>query len=325
MVDAVFERAAVLPAPVGVVFRAPDVLKRWMELHYVSLSDALEFVDDRAVARVHVVRADGKAENLEAGSDLARGGHRVVSRAAPSCRGGGPLRLEEITGLALSAAFLVERDLLEGFLARRRRAAGRASSPATSTSPALGAVRFRPHAVRRLTGVLSRVRHLESRVVGGVQRCDDALPELERGPFERPDEEITRLRRATGNRYRVLHRLGGGGMADVYVAEQVQLARRVVIKVLHPHLARDAEVAERFRREAEAAAKLVHPHICAHSRLRRDAGRRVHGHAVSRGRLARRPDSEDALRRRRRGRRRWRRRSRARSTTRIGTASCIAT
>jgi serine/threonine-protein kinase len=51
-------------------------------------------------------------------------------------------------------------------------------------------------------------------------------------------------------------------MADVYVAEQAQLARRVVIKVLHPHLARDAEVAERFRREAEAAAQLVHPHIC---------------------------------------------------------------
>ncbi len=50
-------------------------------------------------------------------------------------------------------------------------------------------------------------------------------------------------------------------MADVFVAEQAQLGRRVVIKVLHPHLARDTEVAERFRREAEAAAKLVHPYI----------------------------------------------------------------
>ena len=104
---------------------------------------------------------------------------------------------------------------------------------------------------------------LESRVVGrrasgAAKRC----PSSSAAPFERPDEEITRLRRATGNRYRVLRRLGGGGMADVYVAEQAQLARRVVIKVLHPHLARDAEVAERFRREAEAAAKLVHPHIC---------------------------------------------------------------
>src|ERR1051325_1166483 len=94
------------------------------------------------------------------------------------------------------------------------------------------------------------------------QRCGEVLPELERAAFDRPDEEISRLRRATGNRYRVLRRIGGGGMADVYVAEQVQLSRRVVIKVLHPHLARDAEVAERFRREAESAAKLVHPHIC---------------------------------------------------------------
>ena len=57
VVDAVFRRAAVLPAPVGVVFRAPDVLKRWMELHYVSLTDALEFVEDRAVrARAHRAR-----------------------------------------------------------------------------------------------------------------------------------------------------------------------------------------------------------------------------------------------------------------------------
>jgi eukaryotic-like serine/threonine-protein kinase len=95
------------------------------------------------------------------------------------------------------------------------------------------------------------------------QRCNDPLPELERAPFERPDEEITRLRRATGTRYCVLSRLGGGGMADVYLAEQAQLTRRVVIKVLHPHLARDPEVAERFRREAEAAAKLSHPNICS--------------------------------------------------------------
>jgi serine/threonine protein kinase len=94
-------------------------------------------------------------------------------------------------------------------------------------------------------------------------RCEATLPELERAPFERPDDELTRLRRAAGNRYRVLRRLGGGGMADVYLAEQTQLTRNVVLKVLHPHLSRDIEVAERFRREAEAAAKLVHPHICA--------------------------------------------------------------
>ena len=93
-------------------------------------------------------------------------------------------------------------------------------------------------------------------------RCDEPLPELEREPFERPDDAITRLRRATGSRYRIQHRLGGGGMADVYLGEHALLMRPVVIKVLHPHLARETEVVERFKREAEAASGLVHPHIC---------------------------------------------------------------
>jgi serine/threonine-protein kinase len=79
--------------------------------------------------------------------------------------------------------------------------------------------------------------------------------------FEKPDEEITNLRRATGSRYRVQKRLGGGGMASVYLAEHAQLERPVVLKVLHAHLAKDAEMLERFRREARAASQLVHPNI----------------------------------------------------------------
>lgn len=51
-------------------------------------------------------------------------------------------------------------------------------------------------------------------------------------------------------------------MATVYRAQQMPLGREVAIKVLHQHLARDAEMTERFRREAEAAAQLVHPFIC---------------------------------------------------------------
>jgi serine/threonine-protein kinase len=79
---------------------------------------------------------------------------------------------------------------------------------------------------------------------------------------EPPDEETTLLRQATGNRYTVLRRLGSGGMAHVYLARHVVLARPLVIKVLHRHLARDAEMRERFRREAESASRLGHPHIC---------------------------------------------------------------
>jgi serine/threonine protein kinase len=91
-------------------------------------------------------------------------------------------------------------------------------------------------------------------------RCEAKLPEVGI-PFEKPDDEITRLRKATGSRYRVSKRLGGGGMASVFMAENAQLERPVVLKVLHGHLARDAEMLERFRREARAASQLVHPHI----------------------------------------------------------------
>jgi eukaryotic-like serine/threonine-protein kinase len=79
---------------------------------------------------------------------------------------------------------------------------------------------------------------------------------------EPPDAEISQLRRLTGNRYRIVRRLGSGGMAHVYYAEHVSLGRPLVIKVLHAQLAKEAEMRERFRREAEAAAHLVHPFIC---------------------------------------------------------------
>src|SRR5690606_35680237 len=85
-------------------------------------------------------------------------------------------------------------------------------------------------------------------------RCREGLPELRDAPSEPPDAETSALRRATGGRYRVLRRLGSGGMAHVYSALHTGLERPLVIKVLHAHLARDPEMRERFRREAEAAS-----------------------------------------------------------------------
>src|SRR5271166_761579 len=62
-------------------------------------------------------------------------------------------------------------------------------------------------------------------------------------------------------RYRVLSRLGSGGMAEVYLAEDQLLGRQVAVKVLHHHFAEDQEFVERFRREASSAAALSHQNI----------------------------------------------------------------
>ena len=61
--------------------------------------------------------------------------------------------------------------------------------------------------------------------------------------------------------YRILRRLGAGGMAEVYLAEQQSLSRQVALKVLQPTLARDGSYITRFQHEARAAAALVHANI----------------------------------------------------------------
>src|SRR5215218_10425015 len=66
---------------------------------------------------------------------------------------------------------------------------------------------------------------------------------------------------AIDGRYKVLTRLGSGGMADVYCAEDQQLGRKVALKLLHRRFAEDAEFVERFRREASSAAGLQHPNV----------------------------------------------------------------
>jgi serine/threonine-protein kinase len=62
-------------------------------------------------------------------------------------------------------------------------------------------------------------------------------------------------------RYKVVSRLGAGGMADVFLAEDQQLGRKVALKLLHRRFAEDPGFVERFRREAQAAAGLQHPNV----------------------------------------------------------------
>lgn len=74
------------------------------------------------------------------------------------------------------------------------------------------------------------------------------------------DDLLTRLGQALGDKYRIERELGGGGMSRVFVAEDLQLGRKVVLKVLPPDLAAGLSI-ERFRREIHLAAQLQHPNV----------------------------------------------------------------
>ncbi len=61
--------------------------------------------------------------------------------------------------------------------------------------------------------------------------------------------------------YKIIDKIGAGGMGEVYLAEDTKLGRKVALKFLPPHLCQDQECRKRFKREAQAAAGLDYRHI----------------------------------------------------------------
>lgn len=89
-------------------------------------------------------------------------------------------------------------------------------------------------------------------------------PEFYLGPAERPsihEELLEHLRVVTSGEFEILGEIGHGGMARVYLANEVALDRQVALKVLSPLFAEYPEIVKRFQHEARTAGQLNHPHI----------------------------------------------------------------
>jgi serine/threonine protein kinase/tetratricopeptide (TPR) repeat protein len=114
-------------------------------------------------------------------------------------------------------------------------------------------------------------REVESLIEPGALSAARARERMSR-PRESSPPEIVPGRTTLGA-YRILEKIGAGGMGTVYLAKDARLGRRVALKILPAHFARDEELVRRFEQEARAASALNHPNILTVHEIGEDAGR----------------------------------------------------
>ena len=110
---------------------------------------------------------------------------------------------------------------------------------------------IRKEVERRLEGQTDRGRFNESSAINMVARL----------PASGSDSPTSSIIGTTLGHYRIVKKIGSGGMGEVYSARDTRLDRDVAIKVLPPRFAADPERLERFEREAKATAAMSHPNI----------------------------------------------------------------
>ncbi len=117
VVESLFQRFPIVPAPYGTVLGSMTVVQRWLEVHYFSLSDALRYVEDKAAARVYVSERESVLGDLKVGepADILKvtsDAFRALRRQAVASS---TLRASEEGGPRVAGTFLIERDRWTAF------------------------------------------------------------------------------------------------------------------------------------------------------------------------------------------------------------------